>query len=343
MGTHLRSEASVGTMWPVTTNPPGTSASDPDPRADAPLRPDTSLQTETVLSWARAQLEGPVEAVPIKARPWASTWRLSSAAGVSFLKAGTVATRYEVPLMSALHRTAPGLMAPVLAEGPENGWLLLADVGRTLHEQLDGQFEVQCWEQLLAQFAELQRVAEPLVPDLIAAGVPDERPHRLFDVLTELLHDSPNLSELSTAERQTLLSQSDRWADSAAQLAQLSVPASVQHGDLHAGNVALSADGRARFFDFGDASIAHPFTTFLVPLQMARHLGAEQSQIERLQDSYLEVFTDLAPLRELHRGLETALVAAVLPKAAAWDRALLDAPTDHVWGKPVLEYLQDLL
>jgi hypothetical protein len=76
---------------------------------------------------------------------------------------------------------------------------------------------------------------------------------------------------------------------------------------------------------------------------MARQLGADDRQLDRLRDSYLEVFTDLASLGELRAGLALALQTAVLPKATAWHRALIDAPTDHGWGQPVLEYLRDLL
>jgi hypothetical protein len=37
-----------------------------------------------------------------------------------------------------------------------------------------------------------------------------------------------------------------------------------------------------------------------------------------------------------------ALRSALLPKAAAWERALRAAPDDHPWGTPVLEYLREL-
>jgi hypothetical protein len=298
---------------------------------------------DAVLDWARGELDGPVEVVPVKDRPWARTWRLTSSAGVSYLKAAGVATHYEVSLISRLHQVAPTMVAPVLAIRPENGWLLLADAGSTLGDHLGGKFDLSAWTPMLSRFAQVQRIAEPLTTDLISAGVPDERPDRLFDVLTQLLTESPNLTELTQAERRSLLDRSTRWSEAAAELAHLAVPSSVQHGDLHPGNVAIGGDGLARFFDLGDASIAHPFTTMLVPLQVARSLGADERQIQWLRDGYLEVFTDLAPLPELRRGLDVALRYAVLPKAVAWHRALWSAPVDHPWGQPVVEYLRDLL
>jgi hypothetical protein len=313
---------------------------------------DAEAEVTEILAWARSHLHGPLDVAVVKERPWARTWRLSTCDGTSYLKAAGVASRYEAPLTSALHRIAPELTAPVLASRADTGWLLLADAGGTLDEHLGHRFEAGPWEQMLARFAQLQRVTEPLTTELLAAGVPDERPHRLFAVLQELLANSPRLAGLTAPERRALLAQSERWSGAAAELALLPVGASVQHGDLHPGNVALGslgsggslgAGGQARFFDLGDASIAHPFTTLLVPLQVARRLGADDRQVDRLADSYLEVFTDLAPPAELRRGLDVALRSAVLPKAAAWDRALRVAPADHPWGQPVLEYLRDLL
>jgi hypothetical protein len=299
--------------------------------------------TEAIVDWARTQLAGPMVADLVKDRPWARVWRLTTPSGVSFLKACGIGTHYEAPLMATLHAAAPELTAPVRASRADAGWLLLADAGSTLDEQLAGAFDSAPWERMLVRFATLQRKAAPLVDDLIAAGVPDERPNRLPDVLQQLLSDSRNLTDLTDAARRTLLDGTQRWADAEAVLSPLGVSASVQHGDLHAGNVGIGADGRARFFDLGDASIAHPFTTLLVPLQVAGARGADERQLNRLRDCYLETFTDLAPLPALRRGLQVALESAVLPKATAWDRALLTAPADHPWGQPVLEYLQDLL
>ena len=297
---------------------------------------------QPVLHWARTQLDAPVEIELIKTRAWATTWRVQGPQGVSFLKAAGPATHYEAPLLASLHRVAPELMAPVLATEPDAGWVLLGDAGRVLDQKQGAPVDLPVWITMLSRFAELQRRAEPLVADLVAAGVPDERPDRLPDVLRQVLGQSAEAADLTRAERQDLLGRADRWADDEAELAQLALPASVQHGDLHTGNVAIADDGSVRFFDFGDASIAHPFTTLLVPLRLARHLGADDRQLDQLRDGYLEMFTDRAGLPALRRGLDVALRSALLPKATAWERALRSAPDDHPWGTPVLEYLREL-
>src|SRR5690349_2777075 len=200
------------------------------------ITPDTATDTgpiateSAILEWARAHLDGPVEVEPIKSRPWGRTWRLRGPAGISFVKATGAASRYEAPLTAAVSRIAPDLMASVLAVEPEAGWILLADAGPTLTERLENGFESGAWERMLADFADVQRRAEPLTAELIAAGVPDERPDRLFAVLNRLVLQSPGLRDLTEAERRTLLGEPERWAEAAAELAQLPVAASVQHG-----------------------------------------------------------------------------------------------------------------
>jgi Ser/Thr protein kinase RdoA (MazF antagonist) len=98
----------------------------------------------------------------------------------------------------------------------------------------------------------------------------------------------------------------------------------------------------ARFFDFGDATIADPFTTLAVPLRVARSRGANPAQLLRLRDSYLEVFTDLAPLPDLRRHAERVIRLAALTRATAWDRALADADAAQRWGDPVVAWLREL-
>jgi hypothetical protein len=294
---------------------------------------------QAALDWAGAQLGVPLDRVvlePMKQRPWASTWRLrpSSADRVVYLKVAAASTRYEVALTAILGRAAPSSIPAVLATEPARGWLLLADAGRPLRERLNGEFDAAAWQDLLPRFGELQRAVEPFADELLAAGVPDERPECYPDLLDRL-------------QRPDLLN--DQWEDDAQGLRELGLPASVQHGDLHDANVGLSVngadgtDGVPRFFDFGDASLAHPFTTLLVPLRVARSQGADDGEIEQLRDSYLEPFTDRADRSDLRRGLDLALRTAPLLRATSWQRALIEAPAEHEWGDPVAGWLEELI
>lgn len=51
-------------------------------------------------------------------------------------------------------------------------------------------------------------------------------------------------------------------------------------------------------FDWGEASVAHPFGVFLVlRFQLARAAGVSKygPELTRLQEAYLECFSDMAP------------------------------------------------
>ncbi|GAA3620470.1 hypothetical protein GCM10022223_41730 [Kineosporia mesophila] len=130
------------------------------------------------------------------------------------------------------------------------------------------------------------------------------------------------------------------------------IPVSIQHGDLHDGNVAVDADGRARFFDFGDSTVAHPFSTMDLPLMLARRAGVDQAGTARLEDAYLDAFTDLAPRAELRAELHGVIELAPLLRAHNWLRALTpDEPGGTVrwdpvaadgWGRPIEHWLGQL-
>ena len=54
-------------------------------------------------------------------------------------------------------------------------------------------------------------------------------------------------------------------ADANAELSSAGIGATIQHDDLHDGNVVISEAGY-RIVDWGDAGVAHPFGTLLVTL-----------------------------------------------------------------------------
>jgi Phosphotransferase enzyme family len=123
-----------------------------------------------------------------------------------------------------------------------------------------------------------------------------------------------------------------RISAAAAALAGSAVPASVQHDDLHDANVLLN-DVTYRVFDWGDANVAHPFGVFLVLRRaLARPAGvdAHGSELTRLQDAYLECFSDLAPRKELTVDLRRAEYVAGLGRICSWGRALRTATPEEV-------------
>jgi aminoglycoside phosphotransferase (APT) family kinase protein len=74
------------------------------------------------------------------------------------------------------------------------------------------------------------------------------------------------------------------------ELAADAMPATIQHDDLHMGNVYVR-DERLRILDWGDSSIAHPFASLVVTfrfLEEINGLAPDDPWFRRLRDAYLE-------------------------------------------------------
>ncbi len=115
----------------------------------------------------------------------------------------------------------------------------------------------------------------------------------------------------------------ERYAEDCARLAAAPGAASLDHNDLHPWNMLTAGDG-VRFYDWGDAVVAHPFACLLVPLGMLQEEdGPRGRALLRARDAYLEVFSDLAPHAELVDALELACHVAKVARALVWLRALV--------------------
>ncbi len=134
------------------------------------------------------------------------------------------------------------------------------------------------------------------------------------------------------------LPQVQLWCE---ELGRSPIPMSIQHDDLHDGNVF--ADGR--FFDWGDASVQHPFGVLLVSLRVAADnlgVGDDDPALDELRDAYLEPWSDLASRAQLLREAQLAVHVAKVSRALSWQRALADTDSQE-YGDPVTGWLGELL
>ncbi|MBU2662550.1 aminoglycoside phosphotransferase family protein [Actinoplanes bogorensis] len=281
-------------------------------------------------SWIRDTLDGlnsPVigEIEETRVRPWSVTHRATTAAGIRWFKANTRACAYEAGLAKALAGWIPQSVLTPLAVDENRGWLLTADCGPTLRETRPG--DLPAVREMLQAYAVLQRTLAPKAPEMTAIGVPDMRPSVLPERLATLLSEEPVDGEVDVTAY-------GKWC---AELAADGVPASLQHDDLHDDNVFPGN----RFFDWGDAAVAHPFGCLLVALSS---IDATESETRMLRDAYLEVWSDLAPAETLRRSATLACRTARVPKAAAWQRAVRDAalPVEDDFRTAAAYYLAEI-
>ncbi len=194
---------------------------------------------------------------------------------------------------------------------PDRPWLLLDDAGPTLRKtRLDstGDHDLAAWERILAEYAELQRSLDTndAVEAMLGAGTPDGRPAALPGELARLLDDDAWWERLTDEEREdgaaarrTLREQLPVVTAQADELDALGIAASVQHDDLHGGNVLVGPDGD-RFFDWGDATVAHPFSTLTVTFNSIAHtleLQPDDAVFTRLEAVYLAAWDGVGAAR----------------------------------------------
>ncbi|MEE6262441.1 aminoglycoside phosphotransferase family protein [Plantactinospora sonchi] len=271
---------------------------------------------------------GPVETVRVRA--WSVIRRVGTTAGRVWFKANVPTNGFEAAVVGALAGWAPDHVVAPLAVDRTRGWLLSPDGGPTLREAMADPPDPARWAELLRAYAELQRLTAPHADGLIGLGLPDLRPERLPAALADLLAD-PTVT-LDPDRRAALVQLSGRYERWCAELAADGLPASLQHDDLHDGNVFVGAgtgaDARLRFFDWGDACLAHPFSSLLVALNVAAYqfgFSPGGPELARLRDAYLEPWTDQRGRADLVRSVRLALRVGKVGRALTWQRALRGA------------------
>ncbi|GAB3314946.1 phosphotransferase [Geodermatophilus aquaeductus] len=293
------------------------------------------------LEWAHERLAavgrrpaGPPEQVHVRA--WSTAIRIPTDDGSAvWLKSVGAGSAQEPPLAAALGGWVPGRVLVPLGADAGRRLLLLPDGGTTLRASGRGS-AVEAWEALLADHARLQVEVAAHAAGMVGLGVPDVRPERLPGLVADLLADDDALltgssDGLDPAVRERLRGSADEHAELCRALAAGPVPASLQHDDLHDGNVFVAGDGH-RFFDWGDASVSHPFLSLLVPLRVAAavlDLPAGSPVLLRLREAYLrpwQAFGEAAVLRDL---ADLALRIAPLARALSWHRILLGVHADE--------------
>jgi hypothetical protein len=266
--------------------------------------------------------------------------RAPTTAGAIWLKATAPATAFEAALYPTLHRHAAEAVLEPIATDPERGWLLLPDGGDHLGAVLTGEALVDAMAEVLPRYAELQLAVAPAVAAILEAGVPDMRPEALpgrFDEavrITSMYVDFHGDAEQRALHAGIVAARPivRGWAE---RLAASPVPSSIDHDDLHPRNVLVqsaSAIDTARFYDWGDSVVAHPFTSALVALRAIRaELGVEASDpaLLRLRDAYLEPFGRLGSRRELVETLEAACHTGKVVRALVWQRAIGTMPPEE--------------
>ena len=235
-------------------------------------------------SWVREHVRPAGALEVVHERAWSTVVRVPTGGGAAWFKACRALQAFEPRLTAALQRRWPDRLAEVLGHDEERARLLLADAGTPV-----GAFgnSPDAWAAALPLYAELQRGEAAHADEHLAGGVTDRRLERLPALYEDLAgRELP----LEPEERELLRRFAPGFGRLCAELDGQGVPETVQHDDLHFGNV-YEKDGRMLILDWGDTSVAHPFFSLFVTfrfLEEVNHLEPGDRTYPRLRDAYLE-------------------------------------------------------
>jgi len=262
-------------------------------------------------------------------RWWSTVLRVPTGEGDLWFKANAPPHAFEARLLPILERVLPGHVPELVATDSERGWLLMRDGGERLRELVCSTRDLHRWQALLPEYAELQIAVAPHLDELVAAGVPDERLALLPAHVAELLDDREACmvgreEGLTEDEYERLRALVPGFAERCVRLAAYGIPETIQHDDLHDGNVFVR-DGRYLFFDWGDSCVSHPFNTLVVTMRVLVYrleLPPGGPDVTRLRDAYLEPFRRYGSHDDLVEAADLAHYVGTAARSLSWNRFL---------------------
>ena len=293
---------------------------------------------------------GPIEQPHV--RPWSTVLRVPTGQGVVWFKANTPSLAHEARLIEVLAQTRPDNVPRILASDRSTGWMLQADSGPRLSDTMRDRRDVARFEGALGAYAGLQLDLARSSADLIEAGAFDRRLEVLPLEFEELLENHHVLKlgspgGITVGELSDLRSSTPRIRGMCSELATTGIPETIQHDDLSDADVAMSDHGY-RFFDWGDACVAHPFFAPFIALRvlgMRFNLEPSAPELIRVSAAYLEPWSEFGSRAELDRAFGVAQQLAGVCRTLTWHRTLLSLGPAYQDpdGDPVVGWLREVL
>ncbi|MDR7251741.1 hypothetical protein J2X46_000713 [Nocardioides sp. BE266] len=255
--------------------------------------------------WIHDQLDRTVEPVveieQTHVTDWSTVMRVRTRFGVKWFKANDETMRHEGAVTAFLAPRSGERVPRPSALDPDTGWMLWVDMSPRLREVIAEERTLVRWLDVLEAYARIQIACEDEVEELLALGLPDCRlatlPGQYADLLTTLTDPDPRLPG------------PDAIGELCARLASYGIRETVQHDDLHDGQVFVPF-GHAHILDWGDACVSHPFFTLAVTLEGVISWGVDDVEDSEDLEPYLAAYLgpyvahtgrDLAELREAAR------------------------------------------
>ncbi|MFG2757915.1 phosphotransferase [Streptomyces wuyuanensis] len=260
----------------------------------------------------------------VRLRPWSVLLRVPvEGRDAVWFKANPPASAFESALGAGLARWVPEHVLEPLAVDAGRGWSLLPDGGELFRNVLEREaVGPGTWEEILRQYASMQRALVPRAREMEELGVPSARTAALPELFDGLIAGN---TALRSDERRRLEELRPTLVGWCAELAAVGIADTLDHSDLHDAQLFVAGPGRFTFFDWGDAAVSHPFCSLLVPARRAGERYGPQV-LPRLRDAYLEPWTGAGRSgADLRRAVHLAWRLGALGRACSWGRLFPDA------------------
>ena len=267
----------------------------------APAGPSTGLRRpDDAVEWIESHV-GPT--APLrwrKPKPWSLVACAETPDGVFWFKEVDYAADSEPALTAALAQRASHVLPEVVAA--EGTRLLTRHAGPHVGQFIrqSGKTPTSVWADTVASYAELQIELVPIARRLSAF---DARPDRLARTFGDVV--APVVTALGDA-----------------------IPFSLVHLDLFKKNVCVGGDGIV-LLDWAVPAYGHPFCGLHVILRgLVRDFGASPGgrEVLHVRDTYLEPWTNYAPMGELRRIFAAANPLGALCRVMRWQRLVGSLP-----------------
>ena len=240
-------------------------------------------------------------------RPWSTVLRVPTSDGVLWFKASAPALVHEAAVLDVLARCRPDAVPELVSVDHDRGWMLMRDGGVRLREIIAEERDLGRWCAVLPRYAGLQLALADHADELVVLGAPDRRLATLPAQFEGLLAE---VGGLTADERERLTGLVPDVVEMCRGLAAIGIPETIQHDDLHDGQVFVR-DGRYLFFDWGDSCVSHPFFTMAVTLEGQLSWGLDDVEgsvdVSPFREAYLRPFAAYASRDELEAAHAAAL------------------------------------
>jgi hypothetical protein len=206
-----------------------------------------------------------------------------------------------------------------------------AVVGKKLTANTDPYDYLTHLKTLFFTYAQMQFGYTKHIDLLIALGCHDWRLEKLVEDIEPFFAELPSILQgaynpLTHQEHKELLAVVPHLKAACIELLHLGIPASLHHGDFHRGNMLVN-DKECILLDWsGFVGVTHPFLSLWVPLSdWNSNIG------QQLIESYLQVWSDVAPLKVLRAAVTKASPLAALCGALGHRYQLAHAHTALSW------------